>query len=135
MGMVMASIDAKDDQNIGVAYKFEGTDFVTGKYLQGMLAGAGQEQETTPETQAETTPLDTTPDIQPVTEAQTTTPDAFDTQPITDIGTDSSAHIDITEAETQALAKAEGCGSVIGGGLLLFLGVPCVAFASKKCYE
>lgn len=122
MGMVMASIDASDAETIGVAYKFRGTDFVTGKYLQGMLAGVGQEQETTPETQAETTPLDTTPDTQPVTEAQTTT----------DMGIDSSAPVDITEAETQAPVKTGGCGAVFSGVGLLVLCGACLAFCRKK---
>ena len=105
MGMVMAHIDASDDTTIGVAYKFKGTDFVTGQYLAGRLAGA-KADETEAETEAyEPTPDETTTEV--VTEVETLPPLTIQTQENTSAETQGDA----TSAPTQETPDT-GCASV-----------------------
>ncbi len=115
MDMVLAAIDAKDDSTIGVAYKFSGTDFVTGQYIPGVLIG---------EIRAETMGsgcTDTEPVTYPESEIKTDTPTA--SVPETE------AHSMIVESsnETDAQTADKGCQSLIGGPVILWLLLPLSA--------
>lgn len=144
MGMVMASIDAADDTNISVAYKFNGTDFVTGQYIPGLLTAP--ETETTPATEAQTevlteaqtevrTELQTDMQAPAETQADTQVETQAETQAETETDSDQPIETEtcpVTQPETDAPAQSRGCASTVGVmGVWAVLGMG-VALCRKK---
>ncbi len=109
MNMVLAAIDAKDDSTIGVAYKFNGTDFVTGQYIPGMLTGE-RHVETIGSGWADTEPV-TYPEAEAQTNAATVSLPETHTQSMTAVSSE----------ETDKLTSDKGCRGLIGGSALLWL--------------
>lgn len=115
MGMVLAAIDAKDNTTIGVAYKFNGTDFVAEKYIPGVLTG---------EIRAETMGsgwTDDEPVTDPASEAETDGP----TVSLTEAESHGTTVQSPTETNTQI--PDTGCQSLIHGLVILWILLPLSA--------
>ncbi len=120
MDMVLAAIDAKDDNNIGVAYKFNGTDFVTGQYIPGVLTG---------EPHAETVGsgwADTEPATYPESETNLPTEALRDTEP------ESPAMESTAEVQTEV---TDGCQAAISVTAILCLGVCAIPLYARRRRE
>lgn len=132
MDMVLAAIDAENDSTIGIAYKFIGTDFVTGQYIPAALTG------TTPTETVGSTSVDTEPGTYPEAE---TAPGliivpATDSEEMTLSEPDSeteTASADATLTDAGASVKRQGCGGVMETTvLILFLCVGTLSFLACK---
>ncbi len=128
MDMVLATIDADENDAILAAYKIEGTDFVTGKYLPAYLAGSK-----TAET-AET--MGSSADTEPATQPETATKAPSDliivspkeTQPTSE---ESSNTEELSENHGSQNGSV-GCRSVFGGSLTLCLLLLPLSYISKR---
>ncbi len=120
MNMVLAAIDAKDDSTIGVAYKFNGTDFVTGQYILGMLTGEPH-VETIGSGWADTeVPTEPEQASDPENEVPVTEDATRDTQPK---GSE-------PEHTADAPTASGGCGSLLGAASVL----PLMSMTLALCF-
>lgn len=124
MDIVLAHIDASDDQNISVAYKLADTDFVTGRYVTGTLVGDKHEDtqtDTVAETHLDTVTLgETVVLLEPSTEVQ-------------ESATKAVSFVDSEEQTNQQVATSGGCASLLSGSCLVMLaGISLLCIKRRK---
>ena len=151
MDLVLATIDATDDNTVGTAYKCNDTDFITGEYLLAHLSKteSTDSEVVTDPSPVETNPAETLPSVE--SEPPETTPSLI-------IGTEPEASSDMelssasepgesaTAAQTTELVSSsdttstgtspEGCGSTATASSLCLLtvlvGLACVGARKHK---
>ena len=133
MDMVLATIDADESGNILAAYKMEGTDFVTGKYLPAYLAGAASVE--TAETVGSSAP------IEPVTQPEAATKAPSDliilppaeTLPEAGTGEEVTEDTPYVSESLEETAPSGGCGGTICQvGWLIPVAALLTGFGARK---
>ena len=149
MDLVLATIDAADDNTVGTAYKCNDTDFITGEYLLAHLSKtestdseAVTEPSPTETTPTESEPPETAPPLTLETEPESASEDAEDELSSVSKPEESATAAQTTELvsspdTTSTEASSEGCGSTIAASSLCLLAVAAglICFGARKRKE